>query len=376
MLIIIDDSIEVHLERLVTDRRFLECIDNLLIAHRKGLHIISGSLGAIRALIRAFNKRSELVGVLRKIAAQGYERSALIAAVTDYIVVQARDTPSIVKEGRAGRSAYCVPFTYFTSFSSVSASCLVAEDSDDVKLYISVIEAYMFFKARVLQGLTYQVKGVGGGGSSTADQFRDRAVEGPTLAVVDSDRKHPQGGLGSTALAIERIAASIKERTVSDVEVLKCHELENIIPRSLILDCIEVRDGVTFGQCVDDICRHMMDGTEDTVYLDLKNGIRGWDYLVREPVEARDYYMTNAQRFPLVGLCVSPKCQNRDSCTCIHVNGFGGGILGRAAAKATNLTPQKKSEYFFGARSAARDLWLELGQRLFSWMCAARPLRA
>jgi hypothetical protein len=376
MLILFDDSIGADAATLVRDSRFVACLDNLLIAHRKGVHIISGSSGTIRTLLTAFGTRPEFAGVLRSIAAHTYTRAALIAEVTDYIVVQAHDTPSVTRETRAGRSVYYVPFTYFIRFSSITASRLVAEDSEDVALYSKAIAAYIHYKARALRGLTYQVQGLGGGGSSTADQFHDRAQEGPTLAIVDSDRKHPQGALGSTALSIERTARSIKDTTVSYAEILKCHELENIIPSSLVMDCLESQDSAAFAQCLRDICQHMMDGTEGTRYLDLKNGIRGWDCLSREPVEARHYNATNAQKLPLANLCLVPKCQDRDSCTCIYVHGFGGGILGRVATKVSSISPQKAAEYFFSASSATRDLWLELAQRLFSWTCAARQLRA
>jgi hypothetical protein len=376
MLILIDSAIGVELSRLTADHRFRECIDNLSIAHRKGTHIVSGAPSVIRALVKAFDTNLECSGVLRSIAAHYHEQASLIAEVTDYILVQSREDSLVHRTSIAGRAVYSVSFVYFARFSAIQSSYLIAEDSTDIDIYTKVLQAYVHVRAADLRMLRHSVHGIAGGGSSTEDQFRERAREAPAFAIVDSDRQHPTGANGPTATSVLRAARSERDTTVSDVKILDSHELENMIPPALVRDCIATHDAPAFSSRVQKICDTLLDGSDSVRYIDLKNGIRKWDTLNKSDAETCQYYQRQAEKLPLALACYMPTCATRESCKCVHIDGLGDGFLARVAAKLTGLTPQKVSEYLFNSGSPTRELWLNTSKRLFSWACAARPLRA
>jgi hypothetical protein len=375
MLIVIGQELHNKIPNLVNDSVFIDCIDNLTIAHRKGSHLVSGSPLALRSLATHLANRSECASTLRSILSRYHEQASIIAAVAEHIVLSDSKFGSVTRATTNGHTTYTVPFSYFSKFTSTSPSSLVAEDSTDKEIYISVLKAFKH-SSPSLKSFSLNIYGVGGGGANMCDHFAERAEAGPTFAIVDSDRKYPGDGLGSTAISLSRKANDIALNTVSDIEILNCHELENIIPAALLQRCAIKDDGATFISGIDNLCKKLRDHHINVKHFDFKIGVRGWDLLSRSESDINlcRHLASSIQSMGISAVCPL-SCANRASCTCIHIVGIGSGYLARIAREVNSLTPQKTAEYFFSSSSNVRDIWEQLCRRLFSWACAAPPMR-
>jgi hypothetical protein len=375
VLILLSPDLEAHLEHLLKVVAFRESLDNLAIAHRKGVHLVSGPTRLLRALGRAL--QGDAGGTFRHIAGKHHEQASLIALVSDYVLVEQRASGAITHDLVAGRTVHRVPYPYFAMQSAAQPSRLIAEDADDRDVYVRVLDAYVFHERKALHALRSRLQGFGGGGSSTEDQFRDHAHAGPTLAVVDSDRRAPDAATGSTASGVLRVEREISDDCVAAVELLPCHEMENMIPRGLLSNCLVAQDGADVRRRWLAVCDlGLLDGSREVRSLDLKRGVRRWD-LVHCDHERELFYLECWTATRTIAECAdSSACTSRDACVCVYADGLGDGAVKRVARTLTTLTPQKIAEHFFSQGCGTRQLWTTLSRRLFSWSCAPKPLRA
>ncbi|MDQ0124295.1 hypothetical protein J2W17_003243 [Pseudomonas lini] len=76
-----------------------------------------------------------------------------------------------------------------------------------------------------------------GGGSTTYDLFKDLAAQNKfLLCIVDSDLKHPNGRRGSTAKRFKYEVLGLQP--TYQLEILDCHEIENILPVNIVKDTV------------------------------------------------------------------------------------------------------------------------------------------
>lgn len=371
MLIVIPADLEQEIDSILTTPEGRSCFDNLAIAHRKGTHLVSGSPALIRRILNSM--QGDAQGVFRKIAQKHHEQAALIGAVTDYVIVGPRATPAISCNSIAGRKAYKVSFEIFSHFESIHPSRVIAEDSSDSEVYTSVAFGYLHHQRAALKGVRCRLQPFGGGGSSTADQFETHAKHGPTIALVDSDKRAPMGPLGSTAQDALQRSRILSAECICDVEILPSHELDNLIPADLLADCLTLQDSAEFRmRWLNLIAAGALRGTDDVLYLDLKAGIQG------NAVHTSEYVRAAAKMLcpEAVNKCT---CDPPNTCSCTYLDGLGTTAVRRAAKALALLTPQKISEYFFSTSANVTNLpniWSALGRRLVSWGVAAPPVRA
>lgn len=374
MLIIIDAAVANLSSATLADPRLRESVDNLCIAHRKGLHVVAGSPHALRTIGRYFG--GDIEGTLRQVAGRHHELTSIKDAVKEYVQVEARDDRGVEREMRGDHLVYRVPYPWFDKYEAVMPSRLVTEDADDRDVYVAVLNAYRFVRKAELRGLRCMVQGFGGGGSSTEDQFRDHAGRGPTLAVADSDMRGPISHAGATARALVRAADKLATTTVSRAELTPCHEIENILPAQLVSDCLTNTDGPELRKAWLQICEgDLLNGHADVRFVDLKRGIRRYDVLHGAAQDVA-YLHPIAARFPIRIPCQPDAvCGSRDLCTCVHVTGLGDAVLKRVTTAVARMSLQKVAEYFFSPAHGGRDLVVALCERMFGWACATEPSR-
>jgi hypothetical protein len=373
VVVVISPALHDHLDELTEDQTFNEAIDNLVIAHRKGIHLVLASPKLLRRLVQVLPRLS---GPLRQIAAHHHQSTAILDLVRQHIVVEAPPVAIVSKQHGGDKVVHHVPYSYFSNpLSALHPSRLIAEDSTDRDIYLTALRAYYCRHRSALRGLACAIAGFGGGGSSTEDQFRDHAQHGPTVALVDSDRQYPKAPLGATARAVTSAATQLPT-CVCSVRVLPCHELENLLPASLVEECLSDDDGEAFRRRVLGITEGgLLDGSPDVAYLDLKRGLCHWDIEFCSTTDQRNYLQLQSD--VRIKECTSTAtCATRADCRCIHFAGFGESILVRVATKLRSLSAQKQADYFFAASTGSRDIWTEIARDLFSWACAPTPSRA
>lgn len=352
---------------------FLECIENLAIAHRKGLHIVSASPALVGRLKSRLS--TDAIGIFRQIVSKYHQQAALIAFVTDYIMVEMRTDGVVTRTREGDKQVFGVPFGMLTAFSMVQPARLVVEDSTDRDIYIRVTRSFLTFR-RDIKYLSLQLHAFGGGGSSTADQFKDHAAYGPTLTIVDSDMKSPDASLGSTAASVKSCADDIAATTVSAVDVLPAHELENLLPGELVEECIGADDSAAMKTSWRDIADNYMTCSEPHRYLDLKEGVRHWDLSRWRGTSSEDYMRKATSGSTSQGSCACDHATSkRENCTQIHIAGFGSALLSRVADRLARLTPHKLGELFWNGTFGGRSIWELLCTRILSWGIAYHRTR-
>lgn len=131
----------------------------------------------------------------------------------------------------------------------LAPSFLVGENPLDAEFYVRVARAYVCHLVRSntiahARGVNISLTPIGGGGSTTGPQIRLIRQHSAAVAIVDSDRIAPNAQLGSTARSALDANALIgkdlspRSNIYGDVLVLKDREIENILPRELIIDAL------------------------------------------------------------------------------------------------------------------------------------------
>ncbi len=118
---------------------------------------------------------------------------------------------------------------------------LLTENELDARVFCLVTDS--FFTSRKLLNRAFKVciDPQGGGGSDTIKKFeRYRAEKRPFMCVLDSDKKHPQGRLGETAKHFKEFKLGLNENYY--LEILDCHEIENIVPTKVLKDLFPAVD--------------------------------------------------------------------------------------------------------------------------------------
>lgn len=375
MLLIFSDEFLGRTKELFDESEFHEAIDNLTIAHRKGLHLLGGKpkvLNEISAGIEA----NDAKGVLRAVAQKYYQQQSILDELNAYVIVEPRADAEVFSSETAGKKIFRVSYRYFKRFSAVQPTRFIAEDAQDRRIYIHALEGYRWLARTGIGRLPVSHTGFNGGGSRTSEQLKDCADEGLTIAIVDSDRRCADDSLGATASdALDRLA-KIKRYSICDVSVLPCHEIENLLPRLMLKDVIERDDGSEFRRrwmfIVDKV---LVKNNAIVRFFDLKEGIRGFDVSNAKTPQLRTFLRSILASCGIVpsGIC---ECRSRDKCSCTLIDGLGDEVCRRVEIQLSKRTGEKISESLFGADSQAREHWLELGKWMLSWMCAASKLRS
>src|SRR6266849_7955519 len=278
MLILFSAQFQRSVNLLLSDPVFRDCVDNLSIAHRKGTHLISGPAHVLRTLSDSL--QGDAAGTFRVMRQQRFDIATFRTYLCTYVVIDPRRNGDVLQEKVGRQTLFHAPYGFFARYDSVQPVRLVCEDADDKNLLKAALKAFLFIEKGLYHGLSYALQGFGGGGSSIADQFRDQSEQGPTLAVVDSDRDYPEGNLGSTAHAALRMEVQIGRHSVAAVEVLQVRELENMIPRSLVEMCLVQTDGAEARRRVLELCeKNLFNGKLAVRYLDLKTGFKRRHFL-------------------------------------------------------------------------------------------------
>ena len=125
-----------------------------------------------------------------------------------------------------------IGYLHLTDSMQLRKSILLTENLRDAEIFKIGSEAYLFSEN------LYRVYGISleqmpGGGNTTYDLFGHlEKNEIFFLCIIDSDLKHPKGPKGSTAKRFS--TTPIGHLNKRFLKILECHEIENIIPLSIV----------------------------------------------------------------------------------------------------------------------------------------------
>jgi hypothetical protein len=385
MLLVLAERIRDELPLVLRTQDLRDALLNLARAHHEGKHILSGPFRVLAALATATELPEDVRGTFRQIKLRHHELGSLRASMTHIVEIEPREG-AILEDGDHARQCYRVPLAYFSDSARVQKSRLVAEDRDDARIYEHAAQAYL--SRFSLKGIRVRLQTYGGGGSSIADALRDHAREGPTVCIVDADRRwsSEEGTAqeGRTAVGAREVARDLAGKAVAWVYVPPCREIENLLPASIVLESFVATDKGDFHARCKQIERLGFFG--GGLCVDIKEGLRRWDFerLGENDPERRYLARTFAEHLARVpsppgGFCEdAPECrprEPRERCRCVLFEGAGTGLLARIADELDKRSPQKVAEHLFASDRAHAPEWTAIGRLLFSWGCSYSKTR-
>lgn len=354
MIIYIDKSVGqvLHDEKFTDDYYVL--FVGLANAHLKGKCFLCGDIGSLSFLSTRLEGVS--AAIYRDLINHYSESRMIIESVEKIIVIglgMTCELPAFVnsKACRINLSEKC-------DYEFDNVCSLIAENLDDCKFYMYIGQHYL--NLLKLKGVHIRFQFENGAGSTISDVLKTRVLEDQkiSLCIVDSDFKHGKTtkypnspGRGETAnklLRTERELRKQEEITPFEVYCLDVHEVENLIPISILeklcLDCPPMNEGL-------DVLKELrvIRNGEPVFYYDLKKGIESsktdlaysayWDEIIAESGVASN--------------------------VSIHRT--------KVLRSALEILPL---DYSVELECYMEKVWKIIGSKVYSWGCAKLPKRA
>ncbi len=237
MLIFLSESLREQELRAPLAPRVRDALLNLSTAAYEGKHLVTGSRQLFGELIQLASLGPAATGRFRDASALITDAQALRQSVSAYIRVHpVGREPRVELDGPASQIVFNLPIDHFSDSEHVASSRLMGENLRDAVAYVALGEA----RASQFRGFFCVLKGVEGHGGGTPQAFRVLAEQDAVvLCLVDSDQTDPSASLGRTATdALDCHDLMRALGKVATVHLLPCRELENLLPRSLVLDAL------------------------------------------------------------------------------------------------------------------------------------------
>lgn len=235
MLIVLDDDLCAGdlAPPVAPDVR--DAVGRLAGAHREGDHILAYSPRVRRCITAMKDLGDDTLRAFNVASWDLTDATNLRAQVLAYVVVHARGSASRIDvpatPGPGAPLRFHVPLDRFDHRERTMASVLIGEDQRDADFYARLGAAFV---ARHRSGSTCSFDPVAGGGGNTDRVLERHAARRFTLCVVDSDAGATRQDTANKADIVQRRLR--ESHHVSELHVLPCHELENLLPPRLLLD--------------------------------------------------------------------------------------------------------------------------------------------
>lgn len=352
------------------------CVENLLLAHFEGNHIVSllppdadtlrlasppWSARARRALDHIDESYAQIAG-LREEAAWSLE-----LGLGPGFDVDLQDTTG-------GRKILRAPLHRFAKIHTASCAALLAENMTDAELFQHL--GLMRRAERGWQGveMIHDVRGTGG--STFAPEYQKVADQGRiVLAIADSDKRHPKGGLGETYKKLE--SAAQNRPAYQRARPIHTRMAESLVPLPVYQNAFtSPRDRGDQRLGVLGRLEQLLRSTplETVLYADIKSGITLRQIDDSNNAAEQSYWRDVAKRArrDLCSRPTSEQCTKREDCRCYVVDALGEKAL--ADVVAWLKTRKSKSDLASHFDLSHNEALSALADEVLSWGLALSPL--
>ena len=373
MIIFISDTIKKSIEN---DERLPEIDQALrLIAneYKRGTHIF---LGDRDTLLEIYHNKKFLDPPTRKVFLSIYNNLTTLHTLLNFcleymeITVGPKNREVIHKNNK---KIYTVPIEYIVSQRYLSEPILLCENLTDCDFFKIM---YKWFTSRNhinKSAIIYRATHQGGGGNTTAQQYKQIQDEGNyfCLSIVDSDQKFPSrynGGrrsYGDTAKQIQKI--NNEEDINTQYLILNVRETENLLPITFFKMTIEPTDirhqGVTLLEKFE-----IEKQDEAIAYYDFKRGIRG-DIILLCNSEENPESKFWKDIIDELDLQINHICNldcNEGSCLYYPLKSLGRNPL----SNFVNWADDNNISFLVNSlKGYILVYWIDLSSLIFSWFC-------
>jgi hypothetical protein len=224
------------------DDRWLAVVHTLLKAEADGLHrvvIRPQSLLALQGRFESEHGESGRRLLLPKLGEDPASRRGLLTLFPRHLRVVANPVETSTKDG-----PFVAHWTQLEVVSRCQGAALIGEGEDDLRFFVRLAEDTLRTRRegegspRGLDRLRVEFpKYRPGGGDQLARHVKWWVQEdGPVLAVVDSDRRRPGGGLGDTAKRAQKATQEVHDAAIALNLFIPegWRNLENCVPEAVV----------------------------------------------------------------------------------------------------------------------------------------------
>lgn len=367
MLIHIDSAaVEVLVRGGPSSDKTLRCVENLLQAHGNCKHIISLLIQDITKLQPLSGRFSESGrAALANILSRRREISGFRKQIAYYLEVGPGMMANQHVCAGTGQQVLRGDIHHFEDSEWAGRSVLLAENLTDAEFYRTL--GRVFATAKGWQAnIAYELRG--GGGSTIAESFAQIVQDGRiALAIADSDRRHPKGGLGSTAAALVKVDA---KQDFQSSHVLHVRAAENLVPFKVYEEALAPHKTTPSIPGLLEALDRAVTGSNRKwrAHANLKTGLL-WREVEQMAIGDEGKFWSSVSCEAKRDRCRdATRCRAAGECTCAVVEGLGK----EALASTVRWIRTQRSERLAKLLDSADDPQLQaLCEKLASWGCAS-----
>lgn len=256
-----------------------------------------------------------------------------------------------------------VSYKYFSDHSHLSLAKILTEDISDYSFYTEVARAKL---GTSNLNLPFKLEFHNGGGSQIKNNFDHlKNNKSVCLCIVDTDKKHPKGGEGSTSSSFATSDRSFNSSAFA--KIIDAHEVESFIPESVMTDIVSAEnDNQQRIESLDILTKlNSIDGRVRQ-YFDHKNGLSLKNAIALDNAHGEFWLplLENIPKFAAKSCLKNRRCTKCQSCP--KISGYGDNILSKSVDKLRIMTPQKIAEQ---VSHQLNIHWTEIKDYVVSWGC-------
>jgi len=348
------DNIEIH-----------SSLINLFSAYREGKHLLLSSIDFLNKVASFAPFGNLTCNTAKNLAAKTIEYNQLKNRLTYYCKVDLTIKNSDAFQTNKDDNFFTVGYKYFNDTAKIQVTKLLCEDINDSKLYNLISKYYK--TSNGFRGIDIKFEVCNGGGANTKYNFdMIKSTQKLCLCLLDSDKKHPSSGLGSTALKFKQS----NDSAICKHYVIEPHEIESLIPMGVIGHGLaEKKIESLYNYAFEQASAATNYKPATKLYLDHKEGLT-----ILAAINIDNKYndsfwsdvLKNAKSLKRKGCLEKLSCE----CTppCIAIPGFGDGLLEVGASIIEKMSHVKLTEILPPELSVQ---WEIIGSKLTSWGCSS-----
>jgi hypothetical protein len=387
MLIFLTDNL-LETTPEYSESRLMACLENLLIAHFEGKHMLIAKPKTLSNYQRESKLSERAKAALAKI--KQFVRKNGLDIKTEflfYVQVVAASQSEITISVNEQHTIVNMPIGYFEDSSATQKTIILGEHINDAEFFLHLVRAYLTTKKALKTAqIKIQAKPTHGGGSSISDIFQALCKDKTfCLCLVDTDCKVPGTTFGNTAknLGLNQnkqqewqnschflsngFIRIEKNSALSKAFAINVHEIENLIPTVLIENSSPKTMNNQFFDKIDVLKKWERNKTKEwRKFIDIKNGLRCYD--IKKHKYWADFIKTVLQEKQDCN-----ECHKRTECEMIFWVGLGDKILSQVVEYMAKTTSPKIAEFFDFNKND--NSLVELTNELLTWCCASERIR-
>lgn len=367
MLIEICEDVVVLAE--TNDSDSIAVLDKIAMAHKYGKHFVYAPFPLLIRICKMQSLNKSTRRIYSDIKKHCASSGTLVSGIGFRIKVTVASPP-------ASTSVYYIQFNpkLVSGFELYEETHLLAENLSDCSFFEYIVEYYKRSMGINCPVCFYPMLG---GGDTIKMVYLNEIKLGRhfCLAIMDSDKKYPQGVLGNTCKGLKKIHKQYNPFHCFYYIMEKTREVENLIPLSVVKLYSNNSDKQIFRDNIE----------VDLSFFDMKEGLLSCkivgDIYTYWASQLSAYEKLDKKLFEC-NECVAhydPRpvekdCEALCGCRCI-IEGFGSKLLDNLHRDNDSKERLKNVEEHH-LSSAQKAEWHTIGKLIFEWCCASSHMRS